>query len=300
MEINDPVGCAVCVLLFPALIGGTYIGKEMGVPWLGFVLAFGPLIVWALASAEAQRARAEEERVRAEQEQERLRQKKAEEERRWNSPEEVERRRLEKEEQERRWKEQAEKMAREKWALYHRYRTIEQVDGMTGREFEWFMKDLLERHRYNDVRVTPTSGDQGGDLTCVSLEGKKAVVQAKRWKGKVGIGAIQEVRLAMDVYHAEIAFVTTNSHFTKAAKAAAKMVPGLTLVDREGLQQLIEKVFPPDVPDFDWDRYNEYVRDWQPPPVRTPGQNVPRTGARRPCGRRRRRKPRGDYRRRWR
>ena len=150
---------------------------------------------------------------------------------------------------------------------------------MSGREFEWFMKTLFERRGYKDVQVTRESGDQGGDVTCLSPEGKKAVVQAKRWKGKVGIGAIQEVHLAMAVYHAEIAFVTTNSHFTKAARAAAKVVPGLKLVDRQGLQQVIEKVCPPEVPEFDWGKYNECVRDWRPPPpVPIPGPNDPPTG----------------------
>lgn len=305
MEINNPAGCVWILFFWGSLFGGSYIGAQMGVPWLGFALAIGSIFVFLPlikeADRERDRARAEEQRARAEQEKERLRQQKAEEERRWNSPEEIERRRLEKEEQERRLKEQAERLARDKWALYHRYRTIEQVDGMSGREFEWFMKTLFERRCYEHVQVTPASGDQGGDLTCVSPEGKKAVVQAKRWKGKVGIGAIQEVRLAMDIYHAEIAFVTTNSHFTEQAKAAAKNVSRLTLVDREVLQQWIEKVFPPDVPDFEWDKYNQYVRDWQPPPpAPIPGKNVSRTGVRSSYGRKRRRKPRGDYRRRWR
>jgi hypothetical protein len=255
---------------------------------------------------EVERRRLEAERSKARQ-----REKKRQREEKWNSPEEVERRRLDAErlqaeraEQERRWKEHAERIAREKWALYHRNRTIDQVDGMSGRDFEWFIKTLIEGRRskdgrcFKDVFVTPESGDQGGDLTCVTPEGKKAVVQAKRWKGKVGNRAIQEVLGAMAFYKAEIGYVTTNSYFTPAAKALAEKVPGIRLVDRDELRRAISEVFPLELPDFDWDKYNEYVRDWQPRPMLpTPGQNSPPSGAARSYRRKPQRKRRGGHRR---
>ena len=123
-------------------------------------------------------------------------------------------------------------------------------------------------------------------------------MQAKRWKGKVGIVRDSGGPPRNGHKGAEIAVVTTNSHFTPAAKAATKKVPGITLVDREELKRMIHEVFPPDVPEFDWGKYNEYVRDWQPPPpVPIPGQYSPPGASRARIGENLGAKPRGGYRR---
>jgi restriction endonuclease Mrr len=156
--------------------------------------------------------------------------RKSEEE--WNSPKAVEQRRVEaerwqarKEEREHRRKAAEERAARKKWAFYHRYMGIDELDGMDGRQFETFIKTLFERLGHKNVRETPASGDQGGDLVSLSPDNKQAVVQAKRWKGAVGNSAIQEVLGAMLYYKAEIAFVATSSYFTRAAKDLASKGP---------------------------------------------------------------------------
>jgi len=160
-----------------------------------------------------------------------------EQERRWHSPEEVAERKREAEEQQRkdeeerlarekRWREhqrreelerreqisRKERIAREeKWEAYHMFVGIEETDGMSGVEFEQFYREILERTGYTQIRGTPASGDQGCDLQCVSPDGKKTVVQVKRWQGPVGNTAVQEILGALLFYDADIGFVVTNS-----------------------------------------------------------------------------------------
>jgi len=76
--------------------------------------------------------------------------------------------------------------------------------------------------QYRNVRLTPASGDQGADVIAESLDGKRTVIQAKKWQGSVGNSAIQEVLGAMLYYDANDAFVITTSFFTDSAKALAK------------------------------------------------------------------------------
>lgn len=112
------------------------------------------------------------------------------------------------------------------------------IDRMTGRQFEIFLKEMFKALGYR-VKKTPDSGDFGADLY-MEKDGKTYVVQAKRFKSKVGLKAVQEVVAARSYYNAEYAIVITNSYFTEAAKALAKS-NGVILVERPDLIRLIEK-----------------------------------------------------------
>ena len=68
---------------------------------------------------------------------------------------------------------------------------------------------------------------------------KKIVIQAKRWKGNVGISAVQEVVGAKSYYKAKYAMVITNSGFTRSAKDLAN-VNNVILWNRHTLKQWIE------------------------------------------------------------
>ena len=224
---------------------------------------FLPVVVMWIAAKDAENARkAERERL--------AREKVAKEERRRNSPEEIERRRLEveklraeAEERQRQVKANEERLAREHWVEYHRYVRLDEVDAMDGIPFEFFIKDLLERTAFTDVRTTSTSGDHGADLVGLTPASKKAVVQTKRWRGPVGNGAVQEVLGAMLFYDAEVAFVFTNSRFTDAARALAAKDSRIHLVDRAGLARMIRQAFDRPVPEFNWDEYNKRVKHWR-------------------------------------
>jgi restriction system protein len=93
---------------------------------------------------------------------------------------------------------------------------IEDIDGMEGIQFEHYLKELYQSRGYA-AEVTSASGDYGADLL-LKKDGKKIVVQAKRYAKDVGIKAVQEVMGAKSYYQAEEAWVVSNSYFTKAAR----------------------------------------------------------------------------------
>lgn len=97
---------------------------------------------------------------------------------------------------------------------------MERIHAMTGREFELALRQIFERDGWW-VEMTPRSGDFGADLV-LRKEGKRIVVQAKRWKKPVGVRAIQEALGARDVYRADEAWVVTQSLFTHAAAEQAR------------------------------------------------------------------------------
>jgi restriction system protein len=109
---------------------------------------------------------------------------------------------------------------------------IRDIDSMDGIQFEYYLKELYRSRGYG-AEVTNASGDYGADLL-LNKDGKKIVVQAKRYSKDVGIKAVQEVIGAKSYYKADEAWVVSNSHFTRAAKELAQKGTVL-LVDREML-----------------------------------------------------------------
>jgi HJR/Mrr/RecB family endonuclease len=67
-------------------------------------------------------------------------------------------------------------------ADYKKSADINDIDMMTGEEFEYFLKDLFIRLGY-DAEVTQLSGDQGADL--IVEKDNRIVIQAKRYSNKV-------------------------------------------------------------------------------------------------------------------
>ncbi|WP_261133787.1 restriction endonuclease [Bacillus sp. Marseille-Q3570] len=121
--------------------------------------------------------------------------------------------------------------------LEERYRRsgIREIDLMNGQEFEYFLMVLFKQLGYR-VKRTPTSNDFGADLI---LEGsERIVVQAKRYKSKVGIKAVQEINSAAAFYNANDSWVVTNNYFTSQAIKLADSTY-IRLIDRNGLINLI-------------------------------------------------------------
>jgi hypothetical protein len=105
--------------------------------------------------------------------------------------------------------------------------------GMSGREFELYLADLLRKAGVIDVATTPISGDQGGDLL-FTWNRRRYVIQAKRYTASVGNKAVQEAHAAKGYYGCDEAWVLTNSQFTTSAKSLAKEL-GVTLIDGDVL-----------------------------------------------------------------
>lgn len=116
--------------------------------------------------------------------------------------------------------------------------SIDEIDFLTGYEFELFLKELFKKMGYS-VEQTKMSGDQGADLI-VSKFNLKVVVQAKRYSNKVSNKAIQEVVASIKHYEAEKGMVVATNEFTQPAIDLAKS-NGIELIDRYKLEQLINK-----------------------------------------------------------
>ncbi|WP_293099123.1 restriction endonuclease [Moorena sp. SIOASIH] len=114
---------------------------------------------------------------------------------------------------------------------------LDAIDQMTGREFEKFLAKLFKQLGYQ-VKRTPATADYGADLV-IKKGDIKAVVQAKRKQGSVGIKAVQEVTGAIGYYQANLGLVITNSKFTETAKELAAKTD-IMLFDRDDFKKLIK------------------------------------------------------------
>jgi len=98
--------------------------------------------------------------------------------------------------------------------------TIDDVDLMSGVEFEAFVKGILEKMGYK-CRLTKTTGDQGIDILA-EKDKIKIAIQTKCYSAKVGNHAIMEAFAGMKHYNATKCMVITNNYFTKSAIELAK------------------------------------------------------------------------------
>lgn len=98
---------------------------------------------------------------------------------------------------------------------------IEDINKMTGEQFEKYVAERLNEAGWLDVKTTPKSGDHGVDIFAVK-DGEKYVFQCKRYKQSVNTPAVQEIYTGKGVYKADYAVVITNSTYTKKAREMAK------------------------------------------------------------------------------
>lgn len=121
-------------------------------------------------------------------------------------------------------------------SIYEKQRLVKSgiadIDQMSGKVFEKYLEALFEKLGYK-VERTRYVGDFGADLV-TKKNGVKIVIQAKRFKGKVGVKAIQEAVAAKGFYNCDQAMVVTNSFYTKPAIELAK-ANSVGLWDRDKL-----------------------------------------------------------------
>jgi restriction system protein len=122
---------------------------------------------------------------------------------------------------------------------------IDQIDQMTGQEFEQRLRLLFMALGYK-VTMTRATGDFGADLL-LAKDGKRTVVQAKRYSKAIGVAAIQEVIGAKAYYSCPNALVVTNANFTNAARILAH-ANQVVLWDRDRLISELNKVSTRGIP----------------------------------------------------
>lgn len=120
---------------------------------------------------------------------------------------------------------------------------IKDIDKLDGLQFEVYLKALFKELGYK-VKVTKETNDFGADLVMMK-NNKKIVVQAKRYKYKsnVSVDAVQQIYTAIPYYKANVAWIITNSFYTKNAQKLAN-VCDVKLLNRYKLIDFISKVEP--------------------------------------------------------
>lgn len=145
--------------------------------------------------------------------------------------------------------------AKENWKRYHKLKNLSSLDELNGIEFEAAIAGLYE-HKGYEVQITKASGDFGVDVIA-KKESEILAIQAKRYSGKVGIKAVQEVSAGAFYHKATKAIVITNSFYTEQAKELAKKTD-ITLINKKRLANMWESYQPSvEIPSFDLQQYEK-------------------------------------------
>jgi len=118
-----------------------------------------------------------------------------------------------------------------------RAQAIQTYHAMTAREFEEALAYLCSRDGCPEVHVTGRTGDLGADVLAVTPDGRRMVIQAKRYVvGNLVTGpALQKFGgTCYAVHRADIAAVVTTSGFTKQARDYANAMR-IALFDTDAL-----------------------------------------------------------------
>lgn len=122
---------------------------------------------------------------------------------------------------------------------------INEIDKMSGKDFEFYLKYLFDRLGYKATRVGTSASDRRGDFggdVIIEKDGIRTAIQAKCYNNRpVGIDAVREVMGAMQYYKCSKAMVVTNSNFTNDAITMAQ-VSGVELWNRNKLIDTIASV----------------------------------------------------------
>lgn len=114
-------------------------------------------------------------------------------------------------------------------------RSLSQVDGMDGIEFEGYIADVLKQQGYTNIRFTEKY-DYGVDIIATK-NGVRWGIQVKRYSGLVKADAVRQVVTGLRVYGCDREMVITNSTFSRVAQRLAASNHCI-LVDRASLNSL--------------------------------------------------------------
>ncbi len=113
---------------------------------------------------------------------------------------------------------------------------LEELYALSPADFEAYVARLFRRKGYR-VELRGRSGDNGVDLMVRNRQGRKAIVQCKRYRNNVGPDTIRELYGTLVHEQVAHAFLVTTAGISKSAQAWAEGKP-MTLIDGEALAHL--------------------------------------------------------------
>lgn len=109
-------------------------------------------------------------------------------------------------------------------------------ENMSGEQFEDYVKEILKKNGYRNVRLTKNTGDYGVDILA-NYKGVSYAIQCKLYSKPVGVAAVQQAYTGCEYYGCDEAIVVTNNTFTRQAVNLA-MSNGVILWDGDKLRSL--------------------------------------------------------------
>ena len=121
----------------------------------------------------------------------------------------------------------------------HEVQSIRHLLALSPEQFEELVTSSYQRLGFKARRVGQ-SGDHGVDVVLRTREGKKWVVQCKRYRGSVGESIVRDLYGTMISEKAERAVLATTAEITRPAELWAKDKP-IDLIDGFGMLRLLSQ-----------------------------------------------------------
>jgi restriction system protein len=129
-----------------------------------------------------------------------------------------------------------------------RKQLLKRIQEMSAAEFEELIALLLTALGFEDVTVTPYSGDQGIDIRSTLVVGDsirtRMAVQVKKWKNNVQAPTVQQVRGSLSTH--EQGLIITTSDFSKGAVAEANQADKIPVALMNG-ERLVDLLIENDI-----------------------------------------------------
>ncbi|WP_370380995.1 restriction endonuclease [Catenulispora sp. GAS73] len=138
-----------------------------------------------------------------------------------------------------------------------RHQSLEGIDAMSGSEFEHFVAGLCHRDGFTVFQHRGGTGDLGADVVALAPDGRRIVIQCKRYKPGNPVPGPDLQRFlgtARAVHKADVpVFVTTAWRYTKQSRELADSQQ-VVLIDRDLLSHWnngisLDKYLPAAPPD---------------------------------------------------
>jgi restriction system protein len=116
--------------------------------------------------------------------------------------------------------------------------SVEKLYQLSPTDFEKYVATLFHQKGY-EVSLRGGTGDHGVDLELVGMDGRRAIVQCKRYQNTVGEDVVRELYGTLIHERAMRGFLVTTADISASAEAWAKgkpitLIDGPTLVDIAG------------------------------------------------------------------
>ena len=130
--------------------------------------------------------------------------------------------------------------ARRNRLLSNRTQTVAELYALSPKEFERYVAGLFRQKGYR-VLIRGRSGDHGVDLELIRQDGKRAIVQCKRYRNAIGPDTIRELFGTMIHERVHHAFLVTTANISESARTWALHKP-MTLIDGPTLIQIAQSL----------------------------------------------------------